>query len=93
LKKALQAMSGTTTHLPIARASAVVVATTSLVLGFMNTCRGGRGVQAGVGVGVRLCHLQVGAEVFGGGGGSDDVTGAGVYEDLQGRGKCAGRFR
>ena len=38
LKKALQGRSLTTTHLPIASASAVVVATTSLVLGLTNTC-------------------------------------------------------
>ena len=37
LKNLLQGRSCTTTHLPIAKASAVVVATTSLLLGFTNT--------------------------------------------------------
>ena len=36
-KKALLGWSCTITHLPIARASAVVVATTSLMLGFTKT--------------------------------------------------------
>ncbi len=40
LKNALQGRSATTTHLPIASASAVVVATTSLVLGLTNTWPG-----------------------------------------------------
>ena len=39
LKKALEGWSCTSTHLPMAKASAVVVATTSLLLGLMNTCR------------------------------------------------------
>lgn len=39
-KKALQGWSAQISHLPIARASALVVATTSLVLGFTRTLAG-----------------------------------------------------
>lgn len=39
-KNMLDGCSATTTHLPMASASAVVVATTSLRLGLMNTCHG-----------------------------------------------------
>lgn len=41
LKKALQGCSAQMTHFPMARASALVVATTSLVLGLTNTLRPG----------------------------------------------------
>ena len=67
-KNWLEGWSAQMTHLPMASASAVVVATTSLVEGFMNTCREG---WAGGG------HGEDGGRVTGGGAGAPRAGSAG----------------